>query len=293
MFKNIFFVASSLIVALSLSACNKEMPVGKPMKVTGDTVATVNGIAITQTDLNSMTSARQMGGHGAPADENLDDAIGMELIRQKAVAEKLHEDPEVAAEINRQATSVLVSAYVRNMVETQPVSDEDLRKEYDTRVGSSAGKEYKSRHILSKTQDEAEANIAELKKGKDFAKLAEEKSTGPSGPEGGDLGWASPNNYVPEFSAAMTALEPGKYSETPVQTQFGWHVILLEEVRDSQLPDFESVKPQLQRMVVNQRIGDFVQQLKDEAKIDIKTATAAAKTEGDAEEDTGHEDHAH
>lgn len=286
MFKNILFVTSSLLLALSLGACTKETPVGKPMKVTGDTVATVNGVAITQTDLNSMAGARQMGGHGAPAEENLDDAIGMELIRQKAVAEKLHEDPEVAAEINRQATGALVSAYVRNLVETQPVSDEDLRKEYDLRVGTSAGKEYKSRHILSKTKEEAEANIAELKKGKEFAKLAQEKSTGPSGPEGGDLGWASPNNYVPEFSAAMTALEPGKYSEAPVQTQFGWHVILLEDVREAQLPDFDSVKPQLQRLLVNQRITDFVKNLKDNAKIEIKTA---ARVEGD----TGHEGHAH
>lgn len=288
----ILYVTSSLILALSLAACNKEMPVGKPMKISGETAATVNGVVITQTEINALASARHGGGQGNTA-ENLDDAIGMELIRQKAVADKLHEDPEVAAEINRQATSVLVSAYVRNLVDTQPVSDEDLRKEYELRVGSAAGKEYKSRHILSKTKEDAEENIVALRKGKDFAKLAQEKSTGPSGPQGGDLGWASPNNYVPEFSAAMVALEPGKYTETPVQTQFGWHVILLEEVRDSQLPDFESVKPQLQRMVVNQRIGDFVQKLKDEAKIDIKTTPAAATTEGATEEEPGHEGHAH
>ena len=137
-------------------------------------------------------------------------------------------------------------------------------------MGELPGKEYKARHILSKTEEEATANIQALKKGADFAKLAKEKSIEPgASARGGDLGWANPDSFVPEFSKAMQELEPGKYSQEPVQTQFGWHVILLEDVRDAQRPDIESVKPQLRRMMANQRLMDLVTNMRENAQIEI------------------------
>lgn len=272
MFKKPSIISLSVIFALVLGACNQQQaPAGKPMAINSETVATVNGANITQAELDAMMQARQMGGQPPTVEASLDDLIGMELLRQKAAAENVHEDPEVAGEINRQATNALVSAYVQQMMEAQPVTDADLQKEYEARIGGLPGQEYKARHILVKTEEEAAASIEALKKGADFATLAKEKSIEPgASARGGDLGWANPDSFVPAFSQAMQALKPGEYTQTPVQTQFGWHVILLEDVRKAQHPDLESVKPQLRRMLANQRLMDLVTDLREKATIEIK-----------------------
>lgn len=286
MFRKPYILLSlSVMLALTLSACNQEQaPVGKPMAINSDPVATVNGVKITQTELDAMKRLRQMNGQMPSTKDSLDDLIGMELLRQKAVAEGAHEDPKVAEEINRQATNALVSAYVQQMMENQPISDADLQKEYDARMGEHPGKEYKARHILSETEEEATANIEALKKGTDFAELAKEKSIEPgASARGGDLGWANPDSFVPEFSKAMQELEPGKHSQEPVQTQFGWHVILLEDVRDAQRPDIESVKPQLRRMMANQRLMDLVTNMRENAQIEILVENQAPASQAPQE----------
>lgn len=280
-------ISLSVILALALGACNQqqETTAGRPMPINSDTVATVNGVKITQAELDSMIQLRHMNRQVPRVKESLDDLIGMELLRQQAVAAGVHQDPKVAEEINRQATSALVSAYVQQMMEQQPITDADLQKEYDTRMGEMPDKEYKARHILSKTEEEASANVEALKKGADFAALAKEKSTEPGADaRGGDLGWATPDSYVPEFSAAMTSLKPGEYTQEPVQTQFGWHVILLEEVRDAQRPDIASVKPQLRRMLANQRLLDHVSNLRENAQIEIMTEEAAGEPAAESAE---------
>jgi peptidyl-prolyl cis-trans isomerase C len=266
-----------IVLALALAACNQQQtPVGKPMTLNSDTIATVNGVSITQAELDAMIQLRHQSHQIPRAKESLDDLIGMELLRQEAVAAGVHQDPKVAEEINRQATNALVSAYVRKMMESQPITDADLQKEYDARMGELPDKEYKARHILSKTEEEATANIEALKKGADFAKLAKEKSIEPgASTRGGDLGWSTPETFVPEFSAAMTALQPGQFSQEPVQTQFGWHVILLEDVREAEKPDLASVRPQLQRMVANQKLLDHVKSLRENAQIEILAEEAA------------------
>lgn len=271
MFKKCSMVSLPIILALVLGACNQQAstPIGRPMTINSDTVATVNGVKLTQAELDEVKQIRQMNHQPSDAKASLDDLISMELLRQKAVAEKAYEDPKVAQEINRQATSALISAYIQQMMENQPISDAELQKAYDERIGSQSKKEYKARHILSKTEKEAAANIEALKKGADFTKLAKEKSIEPGAKtSGGNLGWASPETFVPEFSKAMEGLKPGEYSQKPVQTQFGWHVILLEDLRDAQHPSLESVKPQLQRMLANQKLMDMINNLRENAKIE-------------------------
>lgn len=267
----------AIVLALALGACNQQQtPVGRPMSLNSDTVATVNGVKISQAELDAMMQLRHQNRQIPRVKESLDDLIGMELLRQQAVAAGVHQDPKVAEEINRQATNALVSAYVRKMMENEPVTDADLQKEYDARMGELPDKEYKARHILSKTEEEANANIEALKKGADFAELAKEKSTEPGASErGGDLGWATPETFVPEFSQAMTSLKPGEFSQQPVQTQFGWHVILLEDIREAEKPDLASVRPQLQRMVANQKLLDHVNSLRENAQIEIMTKESA------------------
>lgn len=271
MFKKCSMISLPVVLALTLGACNQQAstPIGRPMAIDSDTVATVNGVKLTQAELDEVKQIRQMNHQPADTQNSLDDLISMELLRQKAVADKTYEDPKVAQEINRQATNALISAYIQQMMENQPISDDELQKAYDERIGTHPRKEYKARHILSKTEKEAAANIEALKKGADFTKLAKEKSIEPgASTSGGDLGWQSPNTFVPEFSKAMETLKPGEYSQKPVQTQFGWHVILLEDVRDAQHPSLESVKPQLQRMLANQKLMDMINNLRENAKIE-------------------------
>ena len=132
------------------------------------------------------------------------------------------------------------------------------------------GKEYKARHILVKTEDEAKAVVKQLDDGSDFAKLAKEKSTGPSGKTGGDLGWFRPQQMVPPFSDAVAAMKKNTYTKKPVKTQFGWHVIKLEDLRDVQPPKFEDIKDQVKTIVQTKRVQKYVKSLRDKAKIDYK-----------------------
>jgi peptidyl-prolyl cis-trans isomerase C len=257
------------IVGLTLLASGCQSgDVGRPMPVTGETVASVNGVALSDAELELNTMARRQMRQTISPEDSLKEIVNIELIRQAAVKQDLHKDPKIAAEINRQATGILVSAYVHKLVESN-TSDEALQKAYDDYVATLPSKEYKARHILSATKEEAEANIKALKAGKKFAKLAE-KSLDKS--PGGDLGWADANRYVPEFAAALQALEPGKFSQEPVQSQFGWHVILLEDIRESKLPGMDQIRSDLQRMANNKMIEKHIEELRNAAAIDLKEA---------------------
>jgi peptidyl-prolyl cis-trans isomerase C len=269
----IFIVGLALVV----SGCQSG-DVGRPMPVTGETVASVNGVALSDAELELNTMARQQMRQAISPEDSLKEIVNIELIRQEAVKQDLHKDPKIAAEINRQATGILVSAYIQKLVESN-TNDEALQKAYDDYVGTLPSKEYKAKHILSATKEEAEANIKALKAGKKFAKLAE-KSLDQA--PGGDLGWANPHNYVPEFATALQALEPGKFSQEPVQTQFGWHVILLEAVRESKLPGIDEMRSQLQRMANNKMIEKHIEELRNAASIDIEGEAKAEPAASEA-----------
>ena len=148
------------------------------------------------------------------------------------------------------------------------ISDDELKAAYDKATSQMSKSEYKARHILVKTKDEAKAVLDELKAGKDFADLAKAKSTDTSAQMGGDLGWFKTDSMVKPFAEAVAAMEPGQTSTEPVETQFGWHVIKLEEKRDVKLPELENMKPQLKRQIEQEKMMAYMKDLR--AKADVK-----------------------
>ena len=157
---------------------------------------------------------------------------------------------------------MLAQAVAADFIANNPATDEEMQAMYDEQIGLAPPTEFKARHILVATQGEAAEIITQLDGGADFAELAKEKSTGPSGPSGGDLGWFPPERMVAEFSQAVQALEDGAYSKEPVQTQFGWHVILREESRDAAPPPFDSVRDALKQNVEGQKLQDYLESLR-------------------------------
>src|SRR5215813_556173 len=169
-----------------------------------------------------------------------------ELLVREAKKQGLDKSPGMKAEMDLTAQTVLVRAYMADYLKAHPVPDDVLHKEYDQIKAQMGDKEYKVRHILVEKEDEAKDVIVQLQKGEKFEKLASERSkdTG-SKANGGDLDWNVPANFVKPFADAMVALQKGKFTTTPVQTQFGWHVIEVDDIRDAKVPGFDEVKPQL------------------------------------------------
>jgi peptidyl-prolyl cis-trans isomerase C len=159
--------------------------------------------------------------------------------------------------------TVLVRAYVADWLKANPVPEADLRREYDTIKAQIGDKEYKVSHILVEKEDEAKDVIAELQKGQKFADLAKARSKDPGSKDrGGDLDWNAPANFVKPFSDAMVKAEKGKFTPQPVQTQFGWHVILVEDVRDAKVPSYDEVKPQLSQRMQAQHLDRYFRDLR-------------------------------
>lgn len=264
---------------LSVSGCDQMQATLNPTNsgstvpvVPGDVIATVNGKPLTKQILEVYN--RQRAAKGAQQDPNnpdaaLDELIALELMSQEAVKNGANNDGEIIATLNQLERSTLAGAAIKSFMNSNELSDEELRQAYDTGVGK-PGKEYNARHILVETEEEATEVIKLLDGGGDFADLAKEKSTGPSGPRGGELGWFNAGQMVKPFSDAAAALEIGSYTKSPVQTQFGWHVIRLEDVRDGTPPPFEDVKERLKIMLVNQKLQQHVQAVKEAATIEIK-----------------------
>jgi peptidyl-prolyl cis-trans isomerase C len=196
-----------------------------------------------------------------------DELIARELFVQEAERKGLSKKAEIQQQIENTRQQILIQAVIKEYMEAHPIKDEDLKAEYDKLAKQSSEKEYKARHILLTKEAEAKEVIEQLKKGAKFEDLAKQSKDPGSAQNGGDLDWNTPATFVPPFSAAMTALEKGKFTETPVQTQFGWHVILLEDVRDSAPPPFDQVRPQIQKEMERNRVGDLQKELRSKARI--------------------------
>ncbi len=190
-----------------------------------------------------------------------DELINRELVMREAKKKGLDKDATVKASMELNAQTVLVRAYMQDYVRTNPPSDDQLKKDYEAIKTTLGNKEYRARHILVDKEDEAKEIITQLQKGEKFEKLAERSKDPGSKDKGGDLDWASPVNFAKPFSDAMVALQKGKFTPTPVQTQFGWHVIQLDDVRDTKAPSFDEVKPNLvqraQGMLVEKHLADL------------------------------------
>lgn len=184
------------------------------------------------------------------------------LLSDEPRAQVLKQSPRIQAQLELQSRAMLAQAVASDFLSNNPATAEEMQALYDEQIKSAAPLEYKARHILVETQGEAIALIAELEGGADFAELATTKSTGPSGPSGGDLGWFPPEQMVPEFSAAVVQLGDGEFTKVPVQTQFGWHVVLREDSRESPPPPYDSVTDALKQQVEQQKLRDYIASLR-------------------------------
>jgi len=193
--------------------------------------------------------------------------IQNEILLQEAAKRGIPEKADVKFMLDIQRQNTLIQALLREVVEKQPVTDAQIKAAYEAQKVKVGGKVYRARHVLLEKEDDAKAVVEQLKKGAKFEELAKQSKDTGSAKNGGDLDWAAPDSFVKPFSDAMTKLQKGQYTETPVQTQFGWHVIRLEDVRDTQFPPLEQVAPQIRESLQQQKAQAFVQNLTKNAKI--------------------------
>jgi peptidyl-prolyl cis-trans isomerase C len=235
-------------------------------------VATVNGTPLHHSDV--VASARALPEQYQQQIDLIFPAlverlIGLELLTQAGRDANLANDPEVQKMMKDYEGQAIRQVYMTNLIH-DGVTDEEIKKRYDAYVAANPPKtEIHARHILLKTKEDAEAVIAELDKGADFAELAKKKSTDPAASNGGDLGYFLPEEMVKPFADAAMALEKGKYTEKPVQTEFGWHVILLEDKRERKVSTLDEMKPQLQSEIAEDIVSTKVEALREKAKVQL------------------------
>jgi peptidyl-prolyl cis-trans isomerase C len=232
-----------------------------------ETVVTVNGNAISKSYFSAYGEAMNRQGRSGPDTQMLEQLIIQELLVQAALDAKLDQQDDIITAIQLQRRNLLAGSALQAYLAANEPDAEALQKLYDDSATNQALKEYKARHILLASEADAQAVVTALDGGADFAELANEKSTGPSGPQGGDLGWFSPDTMVPPFATAVASMNKGSYTKTPVQTQFGWHVILLENERELEPDTFESMEANLKEQARRQLLNDYVSGLRENAEV--------------------------
>jgi peptidyl-prolyl cis-trans isomerase C len=235
-------------------------------------VAIVNGKPVPKARLDVL--AQQLVASGRPITPEMepqlrDEIIAREIFMQEAQKQGLDTTPDYRNQLDLARQAILIRALFENYRKQNAVSDADVQAEYDKFVATNGGKEYKARHILVETEPQALKVIADLKKGAKFEDLAKSQSKDPgSGANGGDLDWANPSSFVPEFSEAMIKLKAGETTPAPVKSQFGYHVIRVDEIRQAQLPKIDEVKPQVTQQLQQQRLQKYQEELRAKAKVE-------------------------
>jgi len=274
---------------LALLACSSNDPAGGTSAGKDAVAAKVNGVPISENLVNMMLKQRSDLGRPANADarNSFIDRLAMQLlISQEAIKKGMDKLPEVAAQIELSRQSILVNAFVQDYQKNNSVGDETLNTEYEKVKEQMAGTEYLVHHILVENEADAKDIIAKLKKNpKTFDALAKEKSkdTG-SKARGGSLGWVDPRGVVPEFGAALKNLAKGKFTEEPVKSQFGYHVILVDDSRPKVVPPLDQIKAQLKQQVQQKNMEKMFEDLKAKAKIEIVQASVPAPVPAPAAE---------
>ncbi|MDO5624739.1 MAG: peptidylprolyl isomerase [Pseudomonadota bacterium] len=246
-------------------------------------VAVVNGKPVPKARLDALQAQvkaqAERTGRPVPAEveqQLRDEVIAREVFMQEAERRGLQASADYRDKMELARQSVLIGELFADYQKKNPVTDAEAKAEYDRVIGEQAppagAKEYKARHILVETEDEAKAIIAQLKKGGKFDEIAKKQSKDPgSGAQGGDLGWANPSGYVPEFADALGKLNKGQLTDAPVKSQFGYHIIRVDDVRDAkppELPSFEQVKPQITQQLQQQKLVKFQEELRAKAKVE-------------------------
>jgi peptidyl-prolyl cis-trans isomerase C len=249
----------------------KEAAKPKPAAGQGGSIATVNGVSVPRSRQDLLI--QQQAGRGMPDNDQTramvrEELINPEVIAQEAQKSGLAKSPEVQTQLDMARQEVLISAYMRDWVRNNPVTDADVQKEYERAKAQAGDKEYKARHILVESEEQAKNLIAELKKGGKFDELASKNSKDPgSAQRGGDLDWNVPSTFDKVFSDAMVKLEKGKYTETPVHTRFGFHIIQLDDVRPAKFPALNEARQRLSQQITQRKIDELVKSLRAKAKV--------------------------
>lgn len=279
-----YSLIAAITGALLSAGCDKVATDGQknaapavPAASTADAAVIVNGKPISKEALAVVKAeiAQRRGGNNIPDDKIVEELIKRELLRQEAENEGLAKDPKFAARVENAERMVLSQAAAERFINSVQVSDEELKKEYDQRIAPMSGSEFKAKHILVETEQAAKDVIAKLQKGEKFDALAKKLSKDPgSKDKGGDLGWFNPQQMVQPFSEAVMKLKNGETTTTPVQSQFGWHVIQREDSREQPAPPFDAVKDQLKALVQTQKLQQHLADLQGKAKIENRVAAA-------------------
>jgi peptidyl-prolyl cis-trans isomerase C len=259
----------ALLLAFAVSV--SSAPAFAQKKADAAAFATVNGKAIPKARADALIAGQ--AAQGQPDSPELRKAVMEELVRreiltQESMKKGFDKKPEIQGQMDLARQGVLIGAYLNDYVKTHPISEEQIKKEYTEITAKLGNKEYKARHVLVETEDQAKAIIAKLKKGEKIEDLAKESKDPGSKDRGGDLGWANPASFVPPFSAAMTKLEKGKFTETPVKSDFGWHVIQLDDVRELKLPPMEEAKGQIAQQLQQRMVQKHIDELRAKAKVE-------------------------
>ena len=270
--KRRIFALALLLPFMALAQLPTKEPAKAPAKAATGPLATVNGIQIPRARLDLVV--RQQMVRGAPDNEQLraqvrEALINNELLVQEANRSGLSKKTEVLQQIDITRQEVIANAVVAEHIRVNPVSDADIQKEYDRARAQTGDREYKARHILVATEDDAKSVLADLKKGGKFDDIAQKRSLDEgTRPKGGDLDWNVPTNFDKAFSDAMVKLEKGKMTEAAVRTRFGFHIIQLDDVRAVSFPPLTQVRQQIQQRLVDQKIQTMVRELRAKAKIE-------------------------
>ncbi|MCG3188693.1 MAG: putative parvulin-type peptidyl-prolyl cis-trans isomerase [Burkholderiaceae bacterium] len=245
-----------------------------PLAALAQNVAIVNGKPVPKARVDTLLNQAVRGGQ--PRTPELEqrareEVVLREIFAQEAEKRGVAQSADYRSQMELVRQTVLIRELFEQFKKKNPVTDAEARAEYDKVKAQASGTEYHARHILVEKEDEAKKLIAQIKGGAKFEELAKKnsKDTG-SGEKGGDLDFAKPDAYVPEFSKAMTALKKGEMTETPVKTQFGYHIIRLEDTREATFPDFDAVKPQLEQRIAQLKLQKYQEDLRKAAKTDFK-----------------------
>lgn len=245
-----------------------------PLAAQAQNIAIVNGKAVPQARLTMLVEQAKRAGQQVTPElqaQAKDQVVLREIFAQEAERRGIPASADYKAQMELARQSIMIRELFEDFKKKNPVGDAEAKAEYDKFKAQNTGTEYRARHILVEGEEEAKALVAQIKGGAKFEDLAKEKSKDPgSGQNGGDLDFAKPENYVPEFSKAMTALKKGEMTDAPVKTQFGWHIIRLEDTREAQFPDFEAVKGQIQQRIGQVKLQKFQEDLRKSAKTDYK-----------------------
>jgi peptidyl-prolyl cis-trans isomerase C len=256
----------ALLTAFAAAALGIALPVA------AQNVAIVNGKPVPKARVDMLQ--QQLAKAGRPVTPEMqgqlkDEVIAREIFLQEAQKRGLDASDDYKAQMELARQTILIRELFADYQKNNPVTDAEIKAEYDKFTAANGGKEFKARHILVEKEDEAKKIIADLKKGQKFEDLAKKQSKDPgSGANGGDLDWATAASYVPEFAEAMVKLKKGELTQAPVKSQFGWHVIRVDDIREAQLPKLEEVKPQIAQQLQQQKLAQFQEGLRKSAKVE-------------------------